>query len=291
MKGIILAGGAGTRLHPATSVVSKQLLPVYDKPMIYYPLSTLMLGGIKEVLIISTPSDLPRFRQLLGDGDNLGMRLEYAVQEKPRGLADAFLVGEGFIDGGPVALILGDNLFYGDQLAHLVKSASFLQKGARVFAYRVNDPERYGVVAFDKDGLAMSLEEKPEKPKSNYAVTGLYFYDSEITKIAKSISPSSRGELEITSINQHYLNRKELDVVRLGRGVAWLDTGTQQSLLEASSFISAIERRQGLKIACIEEIAWRNGWLDEADLSQLGNRLRNSDYGKYILNLLTHESQ
>ena len=290
MKGIILAGGAGSRLHPATSVVSKQLLPVYDKPMIYYPLSTLMLGGIKEVLIISTPSDLPRFRQLLGDGSNLGMSLEYAVQEKPRGLADAFLVGEDFIDGGPVALILGDNLFYGDQLADLVKSSSLLQKGARVFAYRVQDPERYGVVEFDRTGLATSIEEKPEKPKSNYAVTGLYFYDSEITKIAKSISPSSRGELEITSINQHYMNRNELDVVTLGRGVAWLDTGTQQSLLEASSFISAIERRQGLKIACIEEIAWRNGWLDEADLSQLGNRLRNSDYGKYILSLLTHES-
>ena len=290
MKGIILAGGAGSRLHPATSVVSKQLLPVYDKPMIYYPLSTLMLGGIKEVLIISTPSDLPRFRQLLGDGSNLGMSLEYAVQEKPRGLADAFLVGEDFIDGGPVALILGDNLFYGDQLADLVKSASFLEKGARVFAYRVHDPERYGVIAFDKAGLATSLEEKPEKPKSNYAVTGLYFYDSEITKIAKSISPSSRGELEITSINQHYLNRNELDVVRLGRGVAWLDTGTQQSLLEASSFISAIERRQGLKIACIEEIAWRNGWLDENNLVRLGNLLGNSDYGKYILNLLSSES-
>lgn len=290
MKGIILAGGAGTRLHPATSVVSKQLLPVYDKPMIYYPLSTLMLGGIKEVLIISTPSDLPRFRQLLGDGSSLGMRLEYAVQEKARGLADAFLVGEDFIDGGPVALILGDNLFYGDQLADLVKSASFLEKGARVFAYRVHDPERYGVIAFDKAGLATSLEEKPEKPKSNYAVTGLYFYDSEITKIAKSISPSSRGELEITSINQHYLNRNELDVVRLGRGVAWLDTGTQQSLLEASSFISAIERRQGLKIACIEEIAWRNGWLDENNLVRLGNLLGNSDYGKYILNLLSSES-
>ena len=291
MKGIILAGGAGSRLHPATSVVSKQLLPVYDKPMIYYPLSTLMLGGIKEVLIISTPSDLPRFRQLLGDGSNLGMRLEYAVQKNPRGLADAFLVGEDFIDGGPVALILGDNLFYGDQLAHLVKSASLLQNGARVFAYRVHDPERYGVVAFDRAGLATSLEEKPEKPKSNYAVTGLYFYDSEITKIAKTISPSSRGELEITSINQHYLKRNELDVVRLGRGVAWLDTGTQQSLLEASSFISAIERRQGLKIGCIEEIAWRNGWLDDDDLLLLGNRLRNSDYGKYILDLFSLESK
>ena len=291
MKGIILAGGAGTRLHPATSVVSKQLLPVYDKPMIYYPLSTLMLGGIKEVLIISTPSDLPRFRDLLGDGSNLGMRLEYAVQEKPKGLADAFLVGEDFINGNPVALILGDNLFYGDDLADLVKSASSLQRGARVFAYRVSDPERYGVVSFDKTGLATSLEEKPENPKSNYAVTGLYFYDSEISKIAKSISPSSRGELEITSINQHYLNINELDVVTLGRGIAWLDTGTQQSLLEASSFISAIERRQGLKIACIEEIAWRNGWLDESDLSQLGNRLRNSDYGKYILSLLSHEGR
>lgn len=285
MKGIILAGGAGTRLHPATSVVSKQLLPVYDKPMIYYPLSTLMLGGIREVLIISTPTDLPRFKDLLGDGDRLGMQLDYAVQEKPRGLADAFLVGADFIDGGPAALILGDNLFYGDQLANLVKSASTLQKGARIFAYRVNDPARYGVVSFGEDGIATSLEEKPKIPKSNYAVTGLYFFDNQVTEIARTISPSSRGELEITAINQCYLEQNELDVITLGRGVAWLDTGTQQSLLEASSFISAIENRQGLKIACIEEVAWRNHWITDSEFRSAGEELANSEYGQYIVQL------
>lgn len=285
MKGIILAGGAGSRLRPATSVISKQLLPIYNKPMIYYPLSTLMLGGIREVLIISTPTDLPRFKELLGGGDRLGMRLEYAVQEEPRGLADAFLVGANFIDNGPAALILGDNLFYGDQLANLITSACTLQSGARIFAYRVNDPERYGVISFNEDGKATSLEEKPKIPKSNYAVTGLYFFDNQVTEIAKTISPSCRGELEITAINQRYLEQNELDVVTLGRGVTWLDTGTQQSLLEASSFISAIENRQGLKIACIEEVAWRNHWITDSKFRLAGEEQANSEYGQYILKL------
>ncbi len=285
-KGIILAGGSGTRLYPATQAVGKSLLPLYDKPMIYYPLSTLMLAGIRDILIISTPDDCPRFEQLLGDGSRLGLHFQYAVQKKPEGIAQAFLVGREFIGSSPCALVLGDNIFYGHDFAKDLRAATSNMTGARVFAYRVTDPERYGVVEFDESGKALSLEEKPAKPKSRYAVTGLYFYDNDVISIAKSLKPSARGELEITDVNRIYLERGRLEVAVMGRGMAWLDTGTYDSLMEAALFIQTIERRQGLMVACPEEIAFRYGYISAAHLEEIGNSMKNNAYGAYLLQLL-----
>lgn len=286
MKGIILAGGSGTRLYPTTQVVCKQLLPVYDKPMIYYPLSTLMLAGIRSTLIISTPQDLPRFEEMLGDGSHLGLSLSYKVQEEPRGLADAFRIGADFVNGDSVCLVLGDNIFFGHGLTEMLMEAKSQKNGATVFGYYVNDPERYGVVDFDKKGNVLSIEEKPQNPKSNYAVIGLYFYDNDVITIAENLKPSARGELEITDVNNIYLQRKQLKVQLMGRGFAWLDTGTHQSMVDATMFVKTIEDRQGLKIACIEEIAYKMGFITEKQLIKLSEPLCKSGYGEYLLKLL-----
>ncbi|MGB6824493.1 glucose-1-phosphate thymidylyltransferase RfbA [Psychrobacter sp.] len=285
-KGIVLAGGSGTRLHPITMGVSKQLLPVYDKPMIYYPISVLMLAGVSDILIISTPDDMPAYQKLLGSGKQFGVRFSYAIQPKPDGLAQAFIIGEEFIGDDSVCLVLGDNIFHGQHFSVQLEQAVQRTKGATVFGYLVNDPERFGVVEFDESGKAISIEEKPESPKSNYAVTGLYFYDNDVISIAKSVKPSDRGELEITSVNNAYLERGDLHVEKLGRGFAWLDTGTHDSLLEASSYVQTVEHRQGLKVASLEEIAWRNGWISDEQLMLEGNRFKKTQYGQYLLRLL-----